>query len=120
MFINFSNHPSYKWHGKQLEEAQKYGQIIDVPFPQVDPEVNEADIEKLADEYFRRIFSYNPDIVMCSGEFSLTYAVVKRLLAQNIKCVCACTKRVAVEETESDGSITKVSNFEFVKFREYH
>lgn len=119
MFINFSNHPSSRWYGKQLDEAKKYGDIIDVPFPMVDPELTEEQIEMIANEYTKIIMENEPQAVMCSGEFSLTFAVVKKLLNHRIKCVCACTKRVAMEETLEDGTVKKISNFEFVKFREY-
>ena len=35
MFINFSNHPSANWGTEQINEAEKYGRIVDLPFPAV-------------------------------------------------------------------------------------
>ncbi len=33
MFINLSNHALQNWSLKQKEEAVKYGELIDLPFP---------------------------------------------------------------------------------------
>ena len=34
-FINVSNHPSVSWSVRQRENAETYGQIMDIPFPGV-------------------------------------------------------------------------------------
>ncbi len=39
-FINLTNHPSTKWGADQLAAAKKYGNIVDIPFPAVDPEAS--------------------------------------------------------------------------------
>ena len=38
MFINFSNHASTRWGVPQKQAAKKYGEIVDMQFPNVDPE----------------------------------------------------------------------------------
>lgn len=35
MFINFSNHPSVRWSAEQTAAAMKFGDFVDVPFPDV-------------------------------------------------------------------------------------
>ena len=50
-FVNFSNHPSNKWDEKQIEAARMYGMIVDVPFPAVDPHLDEDGLEHMAEEY---------------------------------------------------------------------
>ena len=35
MFLNFSNHPSDRWNKAQRQAAERYGEIRDVPFPDV-------------------------------------------------------------------------------------
>ncbi len=50
MLVNFTNHPSSQWGERQLREAEKYGDIVDVPFPAVDPEEDEAYIGVLASQ----------------------------------------------------------------------
>lgn len=37
MFINFTNHSSEKWSGEQRMAAERYGEIVDIPFPSVPP-----------------------------------------------------------------------------------
>ena len=38
MFINYTNHPSDAWGEKQREEASKYGEILDIHFPDISPQ----------------------------------------------------------------------------------
>ena len=38
MFVNFSNHPSSLWSENQRKEAEKYGEIVDLKFPSVNPD----------------------------------------------------------------------------------
>lgn len=33
MFINLTNHPSDKWSKEQLEAARKYGEVVELVFP---------------------------------------------------------------------------------------
>lgn len=37
MFVNFTNHPSGSWGAAQRRAAQVYGEILDLPFPDVPP-----------------------------------------------------------------------------------
>ena len=48
MFINYSNHPSSQWDEKQKQAAEKYGVILDVPFPKVGEEYSKQEIQDLA------------------------------------------------------------------------
>ena len=55
IFINLSNHDSSKWSVKQIEEALKLsenGPIIDIPFPNIDPELTSDEITKLSCKYY--------------------------------------------------------------------
>lgn len=119
VFVNFSNHPSAGWEKKQWICAQRYGEIIDVPFPYVNVETSEKEIELLGEECVSRIVELQPTVVMCQGEFTLTYYVVNRLKEKGITCVAACTERLVNEITLDDGSVRKESLFLFKVFREY-
>ena len=55
MFLNFTNHPSSNWTKKQLQEAQKYGEIVDLPFPQVEPEYTKDIVYDLAEKFAKQI-----------------------------------------------------------------
>lgn len=118
-FINFSNHSSKYWNDKQKNAAKEWGQIIDIPFPSVGGNASEDDILQLAEQVVAKILSYNPSVVMCQGEFTLSYAVVRLLKEKGIKVVSACSERVTTEEHLEDGTSVKHARFDFVKFREY-
>lgn len=128
LFINISNHPSSKWDVKQITAALKMvdnGPIIDVQFPNVDPEMTTEDIIALAkDMFYKNILDIIaecdfPDYIILHvmGEMSFTYNfvnIVKNFKGENIDCVVSTTKRNVVEK---DG--VKTSVFEFVQFRKY-
>ena len=134
IFVNLSNHPSDKWSDKQLNAAKQMvnnGPIIDIPFPQIDPEMTSDDVIGLAKEYFFKhilnaMYDFEtheacPIILHIMGEMCFTYNVVELAKnftekdLENITCVASTTKRNVVEK--EDG--TKISTFEFVQFREY-
>ncbi len=98
MLVNFTNHPSSQWGERQLREAEKYGDIVDVPFPDVDPEEDEAYIGVLASEYAERILNLVPDAVLCQGEFCLVYRVVSLLKEKNITVLAACSERCVIQK----------------------
>lgn len=119
IFLNLSNHPSSGWSAEQRAAAEKYGTIVDLPFPAVDADASEEEIQGLADIYLKKATEQSPSAVMCQGEFTLTFAIVQGLLAAGVICVSACSKRVAEERLTEDGKAVKKSVFRFVKFREY-
>ena len=55
MFINISNHPLETWKGKQLEEAQKFGEFHEIPFPYIEPEWDSEKLSSLAKEYVEKV-----------------------------------------------------------------
>lgn len=118
MFINHTNHPSQYWSDTQLDAGCKYGVIMDMPFPRIDPMASSAEISQLAQESAARIIALHPTAVLCQGEFIYCHALVERLLAVGITVVAATSERV-VEESYGDGVNEKIVNFQFVQFREY-
>jgi len=119
IFINFSNHPSTGWGKEQITEASKYGEIIDISFPDVDPELDSEDISRLACKYAEKILEYKPAAVMCQGEMTLCFKVVEILKSKGILVLAACSAREASSETLEDGSVVKTHKFRFVRFRSY-
>ena len=119
MFVNFSNHSSDKWSLEQINEAKKYGEIVDIDFPILSPTFKEEDIKRIGDECVDIILSYNPQVVMCQGEFTLIFYVVSKLMKEGVVCVAACTERVVTEKAQVDGIIEKESLFKFSGFRKY-
>ena len=116
MIINLSNHPHASWQEKQLRAAQAYGEVIDLPFPQVTPA---TDVESIALQLLNQIREMKPDAVLVMGEFSLVFMMVDALLDDGIPVLTAASNRSTVEKREADGRIVKVAHFDFVGFRQY-
>ena len=113
MLLNLTNHPSDTWSPEQIAAAG--GDVMDMPFPSVPPEADEAYIDALANEYLDRILSLeNLSAVHIMGEFNFCYALISRLKAQGVRCVASTTLRETVEENG-----VKISKFKFTRFREY-
>ena len=121
MLINLSNHPLSTWSEKQIAQAEiLYGKIIDLDFPQIPPDSDKDLIVALAVDY-REICS---DIISSSidknnavhlmGELTFTYALVSELKKHKIICVASTTDR-----NSYDFNGAKISNFNFIRFREY-
>jgi hypothetical protein len=119
MLINFTNHPSEKWSAEQIRAAGVYGEIKDLPFPSVDPAADEAEVEAAAEEYAGRIAEMSPAAVLCQGEFTLCYGVVRRLSEKGIRVMAACSARDVTEKETEAGNTEKFAVFNFVRFREY-
>lgn len=118
MFINLSNHPSARWSTKQIEAAKQYGDIMDIPFPSVNPDGDESYIKGLANKYFQQVIQLaqgQPVMVHLMGEMTLTFILASRLKAAGIECVASTTERV-VEENRPG---IKTATFRFVRFRKY-
>lgn len=118
MFINLSNHPSEYWDSTQLESAHRYGEVVDLPFPCIEPQQSKEDILLLAEDYAQRILDIRTDeavVVHVMGEMTFTYNVVRKLKDKGITCVASTTNR----DTHYDEEGRKVSGFGFVMFREY-
>lgn len=118
MIINFSNHHSSKWSEFQIQEAQKFGTIIDLNFPLIDPNSSEKDICILSDQYVKKITELSngePCTIHIMGEMTLTFTIITRLKQLNYKCIASTTKR---EVNWIDPNVKK-AHFSFIRFREY-
>lgn len=115
-FINLSNHPSEGWSEEQLATAQKYGEIVDIHFPNIEPTFTSSMVNSLAENMVDTINALGKDIVVhIMGEMTFTYAVVSRLKPLGITCLASTTERNTI--IAPDGK--KISEFKFVQFREY-
>lgn len=119
MFLNLTNHPSALWNARQLDAALAYGEVVDIPFPQVDPEASEDAISKLAKQVVDQVQSLQPDAVLCQGEMTLCFAMVTLLKQNGIPVLAACSKRQTSEAKTESGNTLKTSEFVFCRFRKY-
>jgi hypothetical protein len=118
MLINLSNRPSNLWSDRQLEAAAVYGNIEDIPFPDVDPERSEAYIRSLCSEYVQKVLCMKGKekiTVHVMGEMTLTYSLVTALLSMGIPCIASTSVREVVYSQMN----TKEVHFVFSRFRKY-
>lgn len=119
VFINLSNHPSDTWSKEQYDAALEYGEVVDVPFPQIEASSSEEEIENLVEVYYSKVMQYGSPTVMVQGEFSFTYRMISKLKGSGIKVLTSCADRIVKESRNVDGSTNRMSLFKFVRFREY-
>lgn len=120
VFINISNHPSSEWTEEQFSKAKnEYGEITDIPFPDIQPTSDSKKINDTAKKIAREIFQKFDDTtditVHVMGEMTFTTNLVGILKGCGIRCVASCTKR----DVEELGDGKKLATFKFVQFREY-
>lgn len=94
-----------------------WGEVVDLPFPVVDPFLDKHGIADLARDYSIRCLNMlldNGGAVHVMGEHTLTYAMVNELKRHGVLCLASTSQRKTLEENGS-----KLSEFCFCKFREY-
>ena len=124
VFLNISNHPLAEWSESQIQAALDLcpqGQIIDLPFPQVNPSFSTDEVVALAHSYWLESTAVldqkkqMPHCALIAGEPIMCVALVELLNKQGIKCYSATTHR----EVRCDDHGQKVSKFNFVRFRSW-
>lgn len=119
MLINLSNHPSDKWSEAQTAAAnEQFGEIVDLPFPQIEPDVTKADIAHIAQDYLTRVQQIglpNNTAIHIMGEMTLIYQLVGMLKDAGYRCYASTTVREVYEQEPGKKTVI----FQFVKFREY-
>ena len=120
-FVNLSNHTSASWSAEQTAAAKAIsgGEIVDVQFPAVPAGAAKESVAQMAADLVEKIKGLNPGAVMCQGEMTLTYEVVRLLKLEEIPAVAACSNRETVEKQDKDGNTVKTAVFRFQQFREY-
>jgi len=101
-----------------MEAALCYGCVVDIPFPVVAPDAESQELQTLAQNCVQKILSMGDTqklTVHIMGEMTFTFMVVTRLKELGIRCVASTTER----KTTYNENGTKLSEFSFVKFREY-
>ncbi len=119
MLINCTNHPYEIWNAPQREAAKHYGEVIDLPFPPIDPAAEPDELRTLAKEYADKIEAQQPEAVLVAGEFTFAFMLVDKLLQDKVTVLSSCSKRVTEEVKKADGTNEKKSVFLFERFRKY-
>lgn len=119
MFINISNHPFSSWEADQLKEAQRFGEVYDIPFPNIPSDWGTKDVSDMVYMYMDKITQLLPvpsgdSVVHVMGESVFTFLLVSLLVRNHYKVVASTTERVVTCEGN-----TKISKFKFIRFRSY-
>lgn len=122
MLINYTNHPSEFWSESQKRVAiEKYEEIVDIPFCSVNPSWTEEEVYDVACKEYEKILKRVGDkkcVVLCQGEATLSFLLIKFLMWKKIEVVSTVSNRVAEEKIEN-GVYKKTAIFEFQGFRSY-
>ena len=119
LLVNLSNHPYKDWSEDQKKAAEKYGEVQDMAFPEIDPamkidkikkEIAAAQIDEIKNMCKERRVT-----VHIMGEMSYTFYVVSQLKAFGILCICSTSER----DTDDLGGGEKKVSFHFKRFRDY-
>ena len=120
MLINLSNHPFAKWSHPQKDAAQKYGLVVDLAFPVVQPLASTQEIGGLAEIYKGKVLymlknsTQSVNAVHLMGELTFSFALLQLLQQEKVICVASTTNRIVAETGNS-----KTVEFDFCQFREY-
>jgi hypothetical protein len=116
MLLNLTNHPSSLWSEVQLQAAHSaFGPVEDLPFPPVDPTLDDAGLDQLVAEYAHQVRSLQPAAIHIMGELTFTFRLVNRLQDAGYRCVASTTERLVSHDSLGN----KISTFIFVQFRDY-
>jgi len=116
MLINLSNHPFSSWSENQQQTAiRQYGEVVDLPFPHIDPATDHDQVLMLAEDYHSKIRQMPPATVHLMGELTFCFILADLLRKVGIACVASTTRREVVMHNE-----VKTAVFDFVIFRPYY
>ena len=115
MLLNFTNHPFDTWPEVQKVKAlEEFKTIQDYLFPEIDPVLDEMELEKMVRQYLEQILELKPSAVLIMGEMNFTFQMIYFLMQNNIPCYASTSERIM----EKDGE--KITNtFRFNRFRKY-
>jgi hypothetical protein len=123
LFLNLSNHPMVKWTEEQIAATRELGlgepAELEEGMPLVPPGDDASAILQLARDVAERAAAAGAAGAFVATDFTLTLALVVELQRRGIRCFAATTERVSKDIAGPDGSVERVSNFRFVRWREY-
>lgn len=118
MLINLTNHPFALWGETQKKAASVYGEIKDLPFPNISPDLTSNEVLELAEQYYIRcehlLLYEKQQVILVAGELTFCFFLIQRLLLNGYTCLTSTSERNVIEE----GGI-KIAHFVFKQFREY-
>ena len=116
VFLNCSMHyASSGWDERARTLAEEYGQVRDFPITPLTGTDRER-FEK-AEGYLKEIDRISPSAVLLDGEFFTFYMMANALIRKGYTVLVKCSDRNTVEQQNADGTVTKVTQYRFVRYR---
>lgn len=118
MLLNLTNHPSSTWSQAQKDAAIKqFGGILDMPFPQIDPEASLEEVQALAIETFEKIagMKISELAVLVTGEFNFCYCILTILERERVAAYATTSERIASVSEKGE----RIPIYLFKQFRPY-
>ena len=84
VFINHTNHAAEDWSAAQITAAEKFGRVVDFPFPEVPPSFTVEEVRTMVLKNLQEILKLSLAAVLCQGEFNYTVAMVEELKKNKI------------------------------------
>ncbi len=123
VFLNLSNHPIVNWSETQLQAARalKHGEPMELPggMPKIAPQADEKEISTLAAELASRVHSLGAKGAFVASDFTFAFQLIQQLKKLDIHCYATTSERRTQETPAPDGTTRKVTEFQFVRWREY-
>ena len=119
MFYNLSNHPHINWGNAQLEAARKWGDIEDVPFPEINAQLDEQDILRAAQECVKKIQMSKHDAILVAGEYGAVFPIIDELLNQGKTVLSTASDGKIAYHTADNGTSERIIHYNFLKFIPY-
>jgi hypothetical protein len=115
MLLNFTNHPFDSWDVAQQNAAiEEFAEVQDYQFPEINPELDEMELEKLVRKYLEEILALKPSAVHIMGEMNFTFQMIYFLMQSKIPCFASTSDR----QMEKSGDQI-INTFKFKRFRKY-
>ena len=120
MLTNLSNHPISTWSEAQYSYASsRWGEIRDLPFPAVQPELSEDGVMRLVREYLAYLPDKEKGPVYVSGEYSFTYAMVHLLLERGYRVMYVQSENTQTVHSREDGYKERKIEYHFKRFSDF-
>lgn len=119
MFVNLSNHESKNWQKKQIEKAEKYGEIIDMAFPEITGSTSIEEIDIFVKEYYEKLSKMSFDAILLVGEYSFVYSLIKLLLKEHKNVFSIKSDFKLSHYVDKDGICKREIKNDFIDFVRY-
>lgn len=101
-----------------IQESNKIAsKIVDLPLEPIVHLGSVNEKETTLKNYVEKINDISPRAIILDGEFHTWYSMACLLNRIGYKVICKCSNREAKETMNTDGSISKITKYKFIRYR---